>query len=121
GGQETILLNASSMAEGKPYFRLGTTAHSPDHRLLAYAADEVGAEYFQLRIRDIAEGNDLPEIIDGTTGSAAWAADSRSLFYVWLDANHRPARVYRHVVGTDPEADELVYEEPDPGFFLSVR
>ena len=35
GGDETILLDANALAAGKAYFRLGGTAHSPDHRLLA--------------------------------------------------------------------------------------
>ena len=34
-------------------------------------------------------------------GSLEWAADSRTLFYVWLDEEHRPRRVLRHTVGAD--------------------
>jgi oligopeptidase B len=120
GGPETVLLDANLLAAGKAYFRLGGSDHSPDHRLLAYAFDDKGSEYFELRIRDLDTGIDLADVIPGTTGGAVWAADGKSLFYVWVDANHRPAKVYRHVIGADPSADAIVYEERDPGFFVAV-
>ena len=48
-------------------------------------------------------GKDLPDEIPDTRGSIVWANDSRTLFYIRLDANHRPLFVYRHVVGTPVE------------------
>src|SRR5690606_13144259 len=46
GGDEHILLDGNAEAEGKPYWDLGGKAHSPDHRLLAYAVDDKGSELF---------------------------------------------------------------------------
>ena len=40
-----------------------------------------------------------------------WTADSSAFYYVRLDANHRPSRVYRHRLGTPAADDALVYEE----------
>jgi len=120
GGEARVLIDANAMAAGKPYFRLAGAVHSPDHRLIAYATDERGNEYFTLRFRDAESGIDLPDAIDATAGSAVWANDSRTVFYVWMDANHRPAKIFRHVIGTDPAADVEVYAEADPGFFTSV-
>ncbi len=120
GGEARVLIDANAMAAGKPYFRLAGAAHSPDHRLIAYATDERGNEYFTLRFRDVESGVDLPDVIEATAGSAEWANDSRTVFYVWMDANHRPAKIFRHVIGTDPAADVEVYAEADPGFFASV-
>ena len=120
GGNETVLLDANALAEGKAYFHLGGTAHSPDHRLLAWASDEMGSEYFEIRIRDLATGEDLPDRMPGTSGAPVWAADSRTLLYVWLDANHRPAKVFRHTVGTDPSEDVVVFADANPAYFLGV-
>src|SRR4029079_16394288 len=120
GGAESVLLDANLLAAGKSYFRLGGSDHSPDHRLLAYAFDDKGSEYFELRVRDLATGADLADVISGTTGGAVWSADARSLFYVWVDANHRPAKVYRPTIRSDPANDVVVYEEPDSGFFVGV-
>jgi oligopeptidase B len=120
GGPETVLLDADAMARGKAYFRLGGSAHSPDHKLLAYAVDERGSEYFEIRVRDLATGADLADVIPATAGAVAWAADGRTFFYVHMDENHRPSSVHRHVVGSDPAGDALVYAEADPGFFVGV-
>ena len=120
GSGEQVLLDANAMAAGKAYFHLGGFAHSPDHRLIAYSSDESGNEYFTLRIRDTGSGSDIADVIPETGGSAVWANDGRTLFYVWIDGNHRPAKVFRHVVGTSPADDVVVYEDPDPGFFIAV-
>jgi oligopeptidase B len=120
GGAEDVLLDANRLAEGKAYFHLGGSAHSPDHRLFAYAYDDKGSEYFTLHIRDVESGEDLVDTIPATAGSPVWSDDGKSLFYVWVDDNHRPAKLFRHVVGTDSTEDVLVYAEPDAGFFLNV-
>jgi oligopeptidase B len=120
GGGEQVILDANLLASDRAYFRLGGATHSPDHRLVAYAFDDKGSEYFTLRIRDVGSGKDLADIIPATAGGAVWAEDGKSLFYVWVDDNHRPAKLFRHIVGTDPADDTLVYAEPDPGFFLGV-
>ncbi|WP_421724293.1 S9 family peptidase [Bauldia sp.] len=120
GRNEIVLLDANKLAEGKAYLHLGGSAHSPDHTLLAYSVDEMGSEYYELRIRDVATGEDRADRIPNTTGGAVWAADGRSVFYIWVDENHRPAKVFRHTVGTDANEDVLVHEETNPGYFLGV-
>ncbi len=120
GGPETIIIDGNKEAEGKPYWQLGDTAHSPDHRLMAYAVDEKGSELLTVRFRDMTTGEDLSDTIPDTRGEVVWARDSRTLFYVRLDANHRPLFVYRHSLGTPVDSDVLVYEEKDAGFYVGV-
>ncbi len=120
GGPEELLLDGNKEAEGKAYWLLGAAAHSPDHRLLSYAVDDKGSELFTVRIRDLATGTDLPDIITDTHGSLVWAHDSKTLFYVRLDDKHRPLFVYRHRVGAAAQEDALVYEEKDSGFYVDV-
>jgi len=120
GGPEEILVDGNKEADGKAYWQLGSAAHSPDHRFLAYAVDDKGSELFTVRIRDLATGRDLPDVIADTRGSLVWARDSKTLFYVRLDDDHRPLFVYRHRVGTSAEMDALVYEEMDKGFYVVV-
>jgi oligopeptidase B len=119
-GPETILLDGNQMAAGRAYFRLGSADQSPDHKRLAFAYDDKGSEYYTLHVRDIESGADLSDAIEATTGGGVWAADSNTLFYTVLDDNHRPCRIYRHIVGTPQSEDVLVFEEKDPGFFLGV-
>lgn len=120
GGAEEILIDGDREAAGKAYFRLGGAMHAPDHSRLTWAYDDAGSEFYTLRIRDLARGEDLAEAIADTAGGGVWSACGRFLFYVRLDDNHRPSKLFRHEVGTDPTSDALVYEEADPGFFLGV-
>jgi oligopeptidase B len=118
GGDEQVMIDGNAEAAGKPYWQLGSTAHSPDHTWLAYAVDDKGSELFTLRIRNAATGQDLADDIPNTRGGM-WA-DSDVLFYVRLDENHRPLSVWRHVRGTAASADVCVYEEKDVGFYVGV-
>lgn len=120
GGEETILLDGDALAEGKAYFRFGGASHSDDHTLMAWSADDKGSEKYTLRIRDLSTGDDLPDMIEETSGGGVWSADGQSVFYTLLDDNHRPSKVFRHRLGTDPAADELIYEEKDSGFFVGI-
>ena len=51
-----------------------------------------------------------------------WVGDNKTLFYVTEDAQTKRAnQAHRHVLGEDPAKDEVVYEEKDPRFDLSLR
>jgi oligopeptidase B len=118
-----VLLDENSLVEPARggYLGVGVREISPDGRLLAYSVDFDGDELYQLRIRDLARGTDLPERIEGTYYGLAWSADSRSLLYVVTDAQYRAHEVRRHVLGTDPQRDTLVFREEDPRFDVTVR
>ena len=120
GGDETVLLDGNAEAHGKDYWGLGGTQHSPDHALLAYAVDENGSELFTIRIRDLRTGQDLADVIPDTRGDMTWANTSRHLFYVRLDDNHRPLKVYAHELGTDVAQDRLVFEETSTGYYVGL-
>ncbi len=120
GSGETMLVDGNAEAEGKAYFSLAGAMHSPDHSRLAWAYDDKGSEYYTLKIRDTASGEDLDDVIVETASGGVWSADGRHVFYVRLDENHRPSKLYRHEIGAPADSDVLVYEESDPGFFMGV-
>ncbi|MGE6782239.1 S9 family peptidase [Ensifer adhaerens] len=115
-----LLLDGDKEAEGKAYFRLAGLDHSTDHSLGIWGYDDKGSEYFTLRVRDLATGQDLADVIENTGGGGAWAPDGKSFFYTVLDDNHRPSKIFHHILGTAQADDRLVFEETDPGFFMSV-
>ncbi len=119
-GGEEVLLDGNREAAGQAYFRIAACRHSPDHRLLAYAVDVNGSEYFTIRCKRLDDGTLLDERIDNAKGDVAWSADGKTLFYTVLDDNHRPSRVYRHRIGDKAADDTLVYHEPDAGFFVGL-
>ena len=121
GGRTTILLDGDKLAKGKKFFDFSSAVHSPDHKLMAWSFDDKGSEYFSIRVRDLATGKDLEDLIPDTDGDATWALDGKSFFYTLLDENHRPYRVCRHDVGTPLGADDVVFEDADPRWMIGVN
>ena len=117
-GEEIVLFDGDAEAEAHDYFRLVAFEHSPDHRYAAWAVDTRGSEYYSIQVRDLATGKDIAALTDEGYGSLVWATDSRTVYWVWRDDSARPKRVYRQAL--DSAERELVYEEADDGFFLSV-
>lgn len=120
GGDERILVDGDARAAGSKFYSVGRGRHAPDHRTHAWSFDDKGSEYYTIALIDIASGDDLPDRIPDTTGGVMWSADSSAFYYVRVDANHRPNRVYRHSIGSDAAADDLVFEETDHAWFVSV-
>ncbi len=119
GGEAQMLYDGDAERGDSKFFAVRGVSHSPDHRLLAYAVDRLGSEYYTIGVRDLETGEDLPGVIESADASGAvWAADSSGFFYVERDDNQRPVRVKYHVLGQDPADDVLVYEEEDASFFL---
>ena len=116
---QNLLLGDPACTGG--YVDVGVREVSPDGRLLAYSVDFTGDELFQLRIRDLATGQDLADRVERTYYGLGWAGDSRSLFYVLTDELYRPCEVWRHELGTDRSQDVLVFREDDERFALIVR
>ena len=120
GGAEAVLIDGDELAHGKAYFHLGGTQHAPDHGLLAWSCDEAGAEFYTIRVRDVATGVDRADVVPDARGSVVWTNNACAFYYVRLDRNHRPSRVFRHRIGTPVEDDVLIHEEEAPGYFVSV-
>lgn len=118
GGNEHVLLNVNTEAEGKDYFELGYAGENPSHSILAWSRDTSGAEYYALLFRDLDTGEDRAYHLEDV-GSVAWIND-QSLLYSKVDENHRPSKIFRHVLGTTQADDVLVYEEQDPRFYCGV-
>jgi oligopeptidase B len=119
GGEEQILLDGNALAKPHAYFRLTGVTHSPDHSLIAYAVDTKGSELYTVKVIESSTGKLVDARVVDANGSLEWAADGRTLFYIWLDNEHRPRRVLRHAIGAE-SADAIVHEQDDPSYFLGL-
>jgi oligopeptidase B len=117
---EEVLLDGNAEAEGHEFFSLGAFDVSTDGRLLAYSIDTVGDERFTLRFKDLRTGNLLPDEVPNTFYGGTWSLDGSSFFYVTVDDAWRPNRVWRHRLGKPASDDEIVYEEADDRFWVSI-
>jgi oligopeptidase B len=117
---EEVLLDGNELAGDGKFFSLGAFSLSPDAKRLAYSTDFAGDERFTLRVKELASGVTLPDAIPDTFYGCAWSLDGSALFYVTVDDAWRPYRVWRHVVGTPPAEDVIVFEETDERFWVGV-
>lgn len=115
---EQVLADGNELATGCDYWDVRKFAHSPDHRLVAFTADEKGSEFYTLHIREAETGREV-ESIPHTYGEFTWGEDSRTIYWVARDENARPVAVFCRTLGEGTDA--LVYRENDPGFFVGVQ
>jgi oligopeptidase B len=116
---EQITLDVNELAKGEKFMSLGALVVSDDANLLAYSTDNTGFRQYKLHVKDLRTGA-LVEDVAEKTGSVAWAADNKTLFYTVEDHAKRHYRVYRHVLGSG-KPDDLVYQEQDERFNVGVH
>jgi oligopeptidase B len=121
GGAEQIMLDVNKMAAGKDFYQIANYQVSPDQQLLAYAEDTTGRRNYNVKIRDLRTGKDLPDVVSGIDASIAWSADSKQLFFIEKDKQTLLGnKVRRHTLGKDVASAELLYEEKDTSFYMGV-
>jgi oligopeptidase B len=115
---EEILLDVNEIAKGHKYTAIGVFDVSPDATRLAYSVDFTGFRQYTLHVKDLASGRLLRDTVERVT-SIAWAADSRTLFYVEEHpTTKRSYRLHRRVL--EEPSDVLVFEEPDELYDIGV-
>jgi len=122
--REVILLdeNKAASSGGHKFYMTSGIVMSPAHTLMAWGEDTTGNEMYTLRVRCVDTGRVLTtKPIPNTSGSVAWASDNKTLFYVTKDKLDRPDKVWKHVLGTDPKDDVLVFHESDDAFYVGIH
>jgi oligopeptidase B len=119
--REEVMIDANELGKGKPFFQVTGWQVSSAEDLLAFATDTMGRRIATIRVKNLTTGQLLPDVIPNVTGNIAWAEDNKTFFYTKQDpVTLRRHRVYRHVLGTDPAGDQLVFDETDETFSAFV-
>ena len=102
---------------------LSGTAISQDGKLMAYGLAASGSDWNEWHVRDVATGQDLPDVIKWVKFSgASWTADGRGFFYSRYDepkggntlvAANQYHKIYYHRLGTAQAEDQLLIVAPD--------
>jgi oligopeptidase B len=116
--EAAVLLDENVEAKGHDYFAVGAFDLTVDHRWLAWSRDIDGSEVYELLVRDLETGTDLPFRVERTYYGTAWSSDGNWLFYTVPDEAMRPFQVRRRSV--DSGEDVLVLEEADERFNVSL-
>lgn len=120
---------ARELIDPNPWAKDGATAlaewtPSKDGRLLAYAVQDGGTDWRTIKLRDVATGNDLPDVIEGAkySGDVAWLPDGSGFYYSRFPAPP-PGEKYQaetlnqavwfHRLGTQQSADAKIHATPD--------
>jgi prolyl oligopeptidase len=122
-GDGRVLLDPNPLAEGSTT-SIATSTPSPDGALLAYSYSESGSDWLTWRVREVASGADLPDVVEWSKFcEATWLPDGSGFFYSAFEAPSQDDAAYTetnlaqqlklHLVGTPPEADRVVFELPD--------
>lgn len=114
-----VLLDAAALGAGNA---LQAFDPSPDGRHLAYAVGKAGADWGEIRIRDLRDGLNLQEVLPNVRfgGPMAWSADGTGLLYRRfapprdgkLEAPAEDAALYLHRLGTPWKKDLRLYAPP---------
>jgi oligopeptidase B len=120
GGEDILILDEPALAEGKEYFRLGAFSVSENGHYLAYAIDDNGSERFEVRVKDLADGQHLPDVIPGMLSEIVWTSDSTGFLYGLANEQWRTDNVRYHKLGTPIANDIELFKEADEGFRVGV-
>lgn len=117
-----VLVDGNQRAAHSEFYTLGGLGISPNNEVMALAEDFLSRRQYGIRFRNLKTGNWYPEVLDHVSSSFVWASDSRTFYYVLKDKQTLlPWQVWRHRLGTPQRDDELVYEEQDETFYVSLH
>ncbi len=119
---EEVILDGNLLGKGKEYFQIGGFEISDNEEIMAYGTDVVSRRNYDLVFKNLKTGELYPETIKNTEGgSYAWAADNKTVYYIVRDQHTLLGnKIYRHILGTDPKLDQLVYEEKDNQYYTGL-
>jgi prolyl oligopeptidase len=92
-------------------------------KLYGYAVAQAGSDWDEWRVRDVATGKDLSDLVRWSKGtSISWAADDSGFYYCrfpepppekLLTVAALNQKVYFHKMGDPQTADKLIYARPE--------
>ncbi len=121
-GTPRVLIDPNTLSKDGSITASGETP-SWNARLLAYATQTSGSDWQTWHVRDVASGNDLPDVLQWSKFSAAsWLPDDTGFFYERYPApaagqTYKAAlsaqSVWLHRLGTPQSSDTQFYYRPD--------
>ncbi len=117
-----VLIDPNSLSSDGTVALSGLSV-SEDGRRIAYGTAAAGSDWVEWRVRDVATGQDRPDVLKWIKFSGAdWTKDGEGFYYgrfpepepgASLKAPNYYQKLYYHRLGTPQADDALVYERPD--------
>jgi prolyl oligopeptidase len=122
GAQGRVLLDPNLLSHDGTVAVTGLEV-TEDGSKLAYATSSAGSDWRTWRVREVATGADLDDVVEWSKfGSLAWRNDGSGFYYVAMEQpregaeyvqESRLARIFFHRLGTRQVEDELVFAVPE--------
>lgn len=120
--ERKVLIDPNTLSEDGTV-ALGGTSTTEDGSLIAYSLADGGSDWRTWKVRDVATGNDLDDVVRWVKfSSVAWMPDNSGFFYsryaepvegAEMTATNENQKMYFHKIGTEQSADALILERPD--------
>lgn len=124
---ENAYLDVNALATNKSYCRVGTVSVSPSKTLIAYTVDYSGDEKYELHVKDLSTGDDIALKQIGSdqlleVDSLVWGKDDETLYYLTMDEQHRPFRLFqRRNWRSEHPMDRMMKEDLDDLYWCGVH
>jgi len=119
--KKELIIDCNDLAKGSDFFNLSNYKISPNNTWMALATDNLSRRLYDIKIKNLINDKFINETLENCSGSIAWLNDSSAFFYAKRDPNSlRSNKIFKHILGTNPSSDELIYHEEDNTFTTSV-
>lgn len=121
-GEPRVLLDLNAIA---PDGTVSISRYQPseDGKWLAYAVSSSGSDWLEIKVKDVATGEDRADHLKWVKFSGiSWAKDGSGFYYSRYDApvdgaaltqKNEFQKLYFHKLGTGQETDTLIYQRKD--------
>ncbi|MDD2228196.1 MAG: prolyl oligopeptidase family serine peptidase [Candidatus Cloacimonetes bacterium] len=114
---EELLMDENTLAKGKDFFSLGIFSISPDAKTLAYSADYLGNEVYQLYLKDISSGKTRTMGFKGIS-DFVWQSDNSTALITMQNIRLQVDSCFR--LDTSTLKTDLLYKESNPAYDLGL-
>ena len=121
-GERMVLIDPNRLSDDGTV-ALADWVPSDDGKRLAYGLADGGSDWRTWKVRDVATGKDLDDVVRWVKfSSVAWLPDGSGFFYgryaapadgELLTGTNENQRLYFHTIGQDQSKDRLILERPD--------
>ena len=117
---EVELLNVNTLAKDKAFYTAVAGSVSPNNTLMAVYENTTGRDDYTLKIKDLNRHSYLTDSIQ-RVGRMVWLDDTSFLYANEEKQTLRSSKILKHILGTDPKNDTVIYEEKDPAFSVNIN
>lgn len=113
---EEIMFDVNEMAKPYSFYNLSGISVSENNEIAAFGEDTLSRRIYTIRFKDLKTGKIIADELQNTTGRSVWAADNKTVFYTRKDNTLRAYQIWKHILGTPQNQDQLIFEEKDETF-----